>query len=242
MKIFHIPAFTDNYIWCIQKNNKLAVVDPGDSKELLNLIKNNDLILEDILITHHHFDHTGGLEDLHNLVNGNIFGPKESNKFINKFVSENDEIEVLGNKYKILETPGHTLDHISYYSEDINSVFCGDTLFSGGCGRAFEGTYEQLHNSIQKLNGLPESTLIYAAHEYTIANLEFAYSVHADNAIIVHLNKAKKMISDNKITLPTKLSLEKKINLFLLENRPEHAKLLSDLDWFKELRERKDSY
>ena len=242
MKIFHIPAFTDNYIWCIQKNNKLAVVDPGDSKELLNLIKDNDLILEDILITHHHFDHTGGLEDLHNLVNGNIFGPKESNKFINKFVSENDEIEVLGNKYKILETPGHTLDHISYYSEDINSVFCGDTLFSGGCGRAFEGTYEQLHNSIQKLNGLPESTLIYAAHEYTIANLEFAYSVHADNAIIVHLNKAKKMISDNKITLPTKLSLEKKINLFLLENRPEHAKLLSDLDWFKELRERKDSY
>lgn len=242
MKIFHIPAFTDNYIWCIQKNNKLAVVDPGDSKELLNLIKNNDLILEDILITHHHFDHTGGLEDLHNLVNGNIFGPKESNKFINKFVSENDEIEVLGNKYKILETPGHTLDHISYYSEDINSVFCGDTLFSGGCGRTFEGTYEQLHNSIQKLNGLPESTLIYAAHEYTIANLEFAYSVHADNAIIVHLNKAKKMISDNKITLPTKLSLEKKINLFLLENRPEHAKLLSDLDWFKELRERKDSY
>tara|TARA_B100001027_G_scaffold108331_1_gene74615 strand:- start:1508 stop:2236 length:729 start_codon:yes stop_codon:yes gene_type:complete len=242
MKIFHIPAFTDNYIWCIQKNNKLAVVDPGDSKELLNLIKNNDLILEDILITHHHFDHTGGLEDLHNLVNGNIFGPKESNKFINKFVSENDEIEVLGNKYRILETPGHTLDHISYYSEDINSVFCGDTLFSGGCGRAFEGTYEQLHNSIQKLNGLPESTLIYAAHEYTIANLEFAYSVHADNAIINHLNKAKKMISDNKITLPTKLSLEKKINLFLLENRPEHTKLLSDLDWFKELRERKDSY
>ena len=242
MKIFHIPAFTDNYIWCIQKNNKLAVVDPGDSKELLNLIKNNDLILEDILITHHHFDHTGGLEDLHNLVNGNIFGPKESNKFINKFVSEDDEIEVLGNKYKIFETPGHTLDHISYYSEDINSVFCGDTLFSGGCGRAFEGTYEQLHNSIQKLNGLPESTLIYAAHEYTIANLEFAYSVHADNAIINHLNKAKKMISDNKITLPTKLSLEKKINLFLLENRPEHAKLLSDLDWFKELRERKDSY
>ena len=242
MKIFHIPAFTDNYIWCIQKNNKLAVVDPGDSKELLNLIKDNDLILEDILITHHHFDHTGGLEDLHKLVNGNIFGPKESNKFINKFVSENDEIEVLGNKYKILETPGHTLDHISYYSKDINSVFCGDTLFSGGCGRAFEGTYEQLHNSIQKLNGLPESTLIYAAHEYTIANLEFAYSVHADNAIINHLNKAKKMISDNKITLPTKLSLEKKINLFLLENRPEHTKLLSDLDWFKELRERKDSY
>ena len=242
MKIFHIPAFTDNYIWCIQKNNKLAVVDPGDSKELLNLIKDNDLILEDILITHHHFDHTGGLEDLHKLVKGNIYGPKQSNKFINKFVSENDEIEVLGNKYKILETPGHTLDHISYYSKDINSVFCGDTLFSGGCGRAFEGTYEQLHNSIQKLNGLPESTLIYAAHEYTIANLEFAYSIHADNAIISHLNKAKKMISDNEITLPTKLSLEKKINLFLLENRPEHTKLLSDLDWFKELRERKDSY
>ena len=129
MKIFHIPAFTDNYIWCIQKNNKLAVVDPGDSKELLNLIKDNDLILEDILITHHHFDHTGGLEDLHKLVKGNIYGPKQSNKFINKFVSENDEIEVLGNKYKIFETPGHTLDHISYYSEDINSVFVGILFF-----------------------------------------------------------------------------------------------------------------
>ena len=241
MKIFHIPAFTDNYIWCIQKNSKLAVVDPGDSKELLNLIKDNDLILEDILITHHHFDHTGGLEDLHKLVKGNIYGPKQSNKFINKFVSENDEIEVLGNKYKIYETPGHTLDHISYYSEDINSVFCGDTLFSGGCGRAFEGTFEQLHNSIQKLNGLPESTLIYAAHEYTVSNLQFAYSVHNDEIILENLNHSKKLLSEGNITLPTVLSLEKRINLFLLENRPEFAKAKPALEWFTELRERKDS-
>ncbi len=241
MKIFHIPAFTDNYIWCIQKNKKLAVVDPGDSKELLNLIKDNDLILEDILITHHHFDHTGGLEDLHKLVKGNIYGPKQSNKFINKFVSENDEIEVLGNKYKIFETPGHTLDHISYYSEDINSVFCGDTLFSGGCGRAFEGTFEQLHNSIQKLNGLPESTLIYAAHEYTVSNLQFAYSVHDDEIILENLNRSKKLLSEGNITLPTVLSLEKRINLFLLENRPEFAKAKPDLEWFTELREGKDS-
>ena len=241
MKIFHIPAFTDNYIWCIQKNSKLAVVDPGDSKELLNLIKDNDLILEDILITHHHFDHTGGLEDLHKLVKGNIYGPKQSNKFINKFVSENDEIEVLGNKYKIFETPGHTLDHISYYSEDINSVFCGDTLFSGGCGRAFEGTFEQLHNSIQKLNGLPESTLIYAAHEYTVSNLEFAYSIHNDEIILENLNHSKKLLSEGRITLPSVLSLEKKINLFLLENRPKFAKSKPDLEWFTELRERKDS-
>ena len=241
MKIFHIPAFTDNYIWCIQENNKLAVVDPGDSKELLNLIKDNDLILEDILITHHHFDHTGGLEDLHKLVKGNIYGPKQSNKFINKFVSENDEIEVLGNKYKIFETPGHTLDHISYYSEDINSVFCGDTLFSGGCGRAFEGTFGQLHNSIQKLNGLPESTLIYAAHEYTVSNLQFAYSVHDDEIILENLNHSKKLLSEGNITLPTVLSLEKRINLFLLENRPEFAKAKPDLEWFTELRERKDS-
>ena len=240
MKIFHIPAFTDNYIWCIQKNKKLAVVDPGDSKELLNLIKDNDLILEDILITHHHFDHTGGLEDLHKLVKGNIYGPKQSNKFINKFVSENDEIEVLGNKYKIFETPGHTLDHISYYSEDINSVFCGDTLFSGGCGRAFEGTFEQLHNSIQTLNGLPESTLIYAAHEYTVSNLQFAYSVHDDEIILENLNHSKKLLSEGNITLPTVLSLEKRINLFLLENRPEFAKAKPDLEWFTELRERKD--
>ena len=241
MKIFHIPAFTDNYIWCIQKNKKLAVVDPGDSKELLNLIKDNDLILEDILITHHHFDHTGGLEDLHKLVKGNIYGPKQSNKFINKFVSENDEIEVLGNKYKIFETPGHTLDHISYYSADINSVFCGDTLFSGGCGRAFEGTFEQLHNSIQKLNGLPESTLIYAAHEYTVSNLQFAYSVHNDEIILENLNHSKKLLSEGSITLPSVLSLEKRINLFLLENRPEFAKSKPDLEWFTELRERKDS-
>ena len=241
MKIFHIPAFTDNYIWCIQKNKKLAVVDPGDSKELLNLIKDNDLILEDILITHHHFDHTGGLEDLHKLVKGNIYGPKESNKFINKFVSENDEIEVLGNKYKIFETPGHTLDHISYYSEDINSLFCGDTLFSGGCGRAFEGTFEQLHNSIQKLNGLPETTLIYAAHEYTVSNLQFAYSVHDDEIILENLNHSKKLLSKGSITLPSVLSLEKRINLFLLENRPEFAKSKPDLEWFTELRERKDS-
>ena len=193
------------------------------------------------MITHHHFDHTGGLEDLHKLVKGNIYGPKQSNKFINKFVSENDEIEVLGNKYKIFETPGHTLDHISYYSEDINLVFCGDTLFSGGCGRAFEGTFEQLHNSIQKLNGLPESTLIYAAHEYTVSNLQFAYSVHNDEIILENLNHSKKLLSEGNITLPTVLSLEKRINLFLLENRPEFAKAKPDLEWFIELRERKDS-
>ena len=172
---------------------------------------------------------------------GNIYGPKQSNKFINKFVSESDEIEVLGNKYKIFETPGHTLDHISYYSEDINSVFCGDTLFSGGCGRAFEGTFEQLHNSIQKLNGLPESTLIYAAHEYTVSNLQFAYSVHDDEIILENLNRSKKLLSEGNITLPTVLSLEKRINLFLLENRPEFAKAKPDLEWFTELRERKDS-
>ena len=241
MKIFHIPAFTDNYIWCIQKSNKLAVIDPGDSKEILNLIEDNNLILEDILITHHHFDHTGGLEELHSLVNGNIYGPKEGNKYINKFVSENNEIEVLGDKYKILETPGHTLDHISYYSEVINSVFCGDTLFSGGCGRAFEGTFEQLHNSIQKLNSLPMDTLIYAAHEYTVSNLEFAYSIHNDEVILENLNHAKKLLSDGNITLPSVLSLEKRINLFLLENRPKHAKSIPDLEWFTKLREKKDS-
>ena len=172
---------------------------------------------------------------------GNIYGPKQSNKFINKFVSENDEIEVLGNKYKIFETPGHTLDHISYYSEDINSLFCGDTLFSGGCGRAFEGTFKQLHNSIQKLNGLPETTLIYAAHEYTVSNLQFAYSVHDDEIILENLNHSKKLLSEGNITLPTVLSLEKRINLFLLENRPEFAKAKPDLEWFTELRERKDS-
>ena len=197
--------------------------------------------VRELFITHHHFDHTGGLEDLHKLVKGNIYGPKQSNKFINKFVSENDEIEVLGNKYKIFETPGHTLDHISYYSEDINSLFCGDTLFSGGCGRAFEGTFEQLHNSIQKLNGLPESTLIYAAHEYTVSNLQFAYSVHDDEIILENLNRSKKLLSEGNITLPTVLSLEKRINLFLLENRPEFAKAKPDLEWFTELRERKDS-
>ena len=193
------------------------------------------------MVTHHHFDHTGGLEDLHKLVKGNIYGPKQSNKFINKFVSESDEIEVFGNKYKIFETPGHTLDHISYYSEDINSLFCGDTLFSGGCGRAFEGTFEQLHNSIQKLNGLPESTLIYAAHEYTVSNLKFAYSVHDDEIILENLNRSKKLLSEGNITLPTVLSLEKRINLFLLENRPEFAKAKPDLEWFTELREGKDS-
>tara|TARA_B100000287_G_C20599088_1_gene767297 strand:- start:21 stop:752 length:732 start_codon:yes stop_codon:yes gene_type:complete len=243
MNIFDIPAFTDNYIWALQVDNSITLVDPGDAAPVIKIIKEKKLKIEDILITHHHFDHTGGLVELKKYISGKVYGPKNENiNGIDIPVTENDLIETLGIEFLTIETPGHTLDHVSFYGKEAGTLFCGDTLFSAGCGRLFEGTYEQLYNSIQKLNKLPDDTKIYCGHEYTLSNLEFVRSQINNDYIEEKYKEISDMRSKNQISLPSILGIERKINPFLLEIVPDDIKSLSASDCFKELRIRKDNF
>ena len=252
MNILPLPAFTDNYIWLIEENGKATVVDPGDAEVVNNCLKEKNLELENILITHHHFDHTGGVEQLKKYHECNVFGPHDSPfKGVEKKLKENDEISIHGSTFKIIEVPGHTLDHIAYYSEEQNTLFCGDTLFSGGCGRIFEGTPDQMYESLSKLSVLDLSTKIYCTHEYTQSNLNFAIKVEPGNDNLVeYKNKIDEKRSNNEISLPTNLKLEKNINPFLRshveeikENVKDFAKINhpSDLETFTAVRSLKDN-
>ena len=241
MRIFHIPAYTDNYIWVIQSGSDISVIDPGDASPVKELINTNNLNLVDILLTHHHFDHVGGTLELKEQIDGKVYGPVGNIEGIDIHVTENDTIKTLDYEFSVLETPGHTLDHIAYVERQKNLVFCGDTLFSAGCGRVFEGTFEQMHNSVQKLNQLVPETMIYCAHEYTESNLKFVLSEITDEFIENYYKKisAKRLIGD--ISIPTTLELERKINPFLLDVVPSDLEGLSKLEQFTELRTRKDN-
>ena len=241
MRIFHIPAYTDNYIWVLQSGSDISVIDPGDASPVIKLINTNKLNLVDILLTHHHFDHVGGTLELKKQIDGKVYGPAGNIEGIDIHVSESDIVKTLDYEFSVLETPGHTLDHIAYVENQKNFVFCGDTLFSGGCGRVFEGTFEQMHNSIQKLNQLNPKTLIYCAHEYTQSNLKFVLSEIADEFIEEYFKKISACRLKGDISIPTTLELERKINPFLLDIVPSDLKSLSKLEQFTELRTRKDN-
>ena len=241
MRIFHIPAYTDNYIWVIQSGSDISIIDPGDASPVLELINTNNFNLVDILLTHHHFDHVGGTLELKKQIDGKVYGPVGNIEGIDVHVTENDIVKTLNYEFSVLETPGHTLDHIAYVEKQKKLVFCGDTLFSAGCGRVFEGTFKQMHNSIQKLNQLNPETLIYCAHEYTQSNLKFVLSEIADEFIEDYLKKISACMLKGDISIPTTLELERKINPFLLDIVPSDLKSLSKLEQFTELRTRKDN-
>ena len=222
-KIVAIPALKDNYIWGIysparSQKSEIIVVDPGEANPVLAYLKQNNLGLDAVLITHHHWDHTAGLDKLKQYFpNLRIYGPKNDNiPLVTHPVEQDDEIyfEVLNLTFKVLEIPGHTLDHVAYFG--YQSLFCGDTLFSCGCGKLFEGSPEQMFSSLEKIKNLPSDTLIYCGHEYTLANLAFAQVVDPDNPNLQkRLSISKEMRSYNKPTLPVSLEEELKTNPFL---------------------------
>ncbi|HDR2407745.1 TPA: hydroxyacylglutathione hydrolase, partial [Enterobacter asburiae] len=178
MNLISIPAFQDNYIWVlVDDDRRCVIVDPGESAPVLHAIKENGWKPEAVLLTHHHNDHTGGVPELRahfpHLV---VYGPAEAqDKGITHVVEEGENILIREWEFSVFATPGHTLGHLCFYSKPY--LFCGDTLFSGGCGRLFEGTPAQMYQSLQKINALPDETLVCCAHEYTLGNMKFAVSL-----------------------------------------------------------------
>jgi len=217
MNLISIPAFQDNYIWVLtDEANRCIIVDPGEAAPVLKAIEENQWQPEAILLTHHHHDHVGGVAALRaQFPHLEVYGPAETqDKGTTRVVEDGEKILILGSEFSVFATPGHTLEHISFYS--FPYLFCGDTMFSGGCGRLFEGTPAQMYQSFQKINALPEDTLICCAHEYTLANMKFALHIlPEDRAIQDYYHKVNELRAKKQKTLPVTLKNERQINLFL---------------------------
>jgi len=248
-----IAAFSDNYIWLLSTNEGSIVIDPGESKSLLKILKENKLDLRAILITHHHFDHTGGIEEILSEISIDVYGPKNNIASINKRLVGGSKINLLGIEFEVIEIPGHTLDHIAYYSKNNGQpiLFCGDTLFAGGCGRVFEGTFEQMHNSLSILKKLPSNTKIYCGHEYTESNLAFAKNVEPLNEnIISRYNETLNLRKQGIPSLPSTIGAELQTNPFLRVDTEEVQEMIlkkfntpkDDEEVFTALRQWKDNF
>ena len=251
MNLISIPALQDNYIWLLTDSQKQCViVDPGESAPVLSTLIQGQYRPQAILLTHHHNDHVGGVANLcRHFPEIPVYGPQETaNKGATVIVTEGDDLTIKGQKYIIIEVPGHTLGHIAYYSKPY--LFCGDTLFSAGCGRLFEGTPEQMYASIQQLAQLPDDTLICSAHEYTLSNLKFARSIlPADQDIARYQQQIEQLRAKNQPSLPVKLQSERKINVFLRCNDIDLQRKIGVISppeslasVFSELRARKDLF
>jgi hydroxyacylglutathione hydrolase len=234
LTLIPIPAFADNYLWLLHDGQQALVVDPGDAVPVQRILQDQGLQLSAILVTHHHADHTGGVDTLRNETNAKVFGPA-SERIPEPFAPlvEGDRISALGLSFQIIDVPGHTSGHIAYYTPDMNGkplLFCGDTLFSGGCGRLFEGTPGQMLASLDKLAALPGNTVTCCTHEYTLSNLRFAEAVDPDNqALTSYHAHCKKLREQHQPTLPTSIAQELLINPFL---RTRQAALISSARYF----------
>lgn len=256
LNIYPVHAFKDNYIWVIHNQDYAVIVDPGIASPVIEYLALKKLQLSAVLITHHHHDHTGGNVELLQLFDVPVYGPRhEFISTVTHSMKEGDQLNLpeISLHLTILDTPGHTQGHIAYYGSDpINLVFCGDTLFSCGCGRIFEGTPQQMYESLQKICQLPDDTLVYCTHEYTLSNIRFARTVDPGNLQLIEWeHTAQALRNKNMPTIPTTLALEKAVNPFLrcdqqgIVNSAQNysAKALADpLSVFAVLREWKNNF
>jgi hydroxyacylglutathione hydrolase len=215
-----IPAFQDNYIWLLHgldDPRAVAVVDPGAAEPVLRTLADGDLRLDAILATHHHADHVGGVRELVAATGAMVFGPARERMPVavhGLAHGARARLPTLGLEFEVIDVPGHTAGHIAYFGHE--ALFCGDTLFSAGCGRLFEGTAEQMLASLDSLARLPDSTRVFCGHEYTLANLRFAMAVEAGNSeIATYARTAEALRAASRPTLPSTIGLEKRVNPFL---------------------------
>lgn len=252
LSIEPIPAFSDNYIWLIHDQaGRAFVVDPGDAQPVLDTLAQRHLTLVGILITHHHPDHVGGVAALKAATHCRVYGPQNPHiTSIDQRLSDGDRVDVLGQTLEVIEVPGHTLDHIAYHGDEL--LFCGDTLFAGGCGRVFEGTFPMMRASLAKLRALPDATRVYCAHEYTLSNLRFALAAEPGNtALRERIEHCEALRAAGTPTVPSTLGQELATNPFMRWDVPAistqlaEAQTLSDRSpdaVFTALRQWKDSF
>ena len=221
-EVVPLRALKDNYIWVLRSGSHVAVVDPGESAPVIDYLEREKVQLAAILLTHHHKDHVGGVPGLLERYRVPVIGPRnEPIEQLTRAVSEGDRVDVpeIGASFEVLDIPGHTRAHIAFYGG--GQLFCGDTLFACGCGRIFEGTPEQMFASLEKLLSLPDDTLVYCAHEYTLANIQFAQAVEPANEALAHRARSESALREqNRPTLPSTLAREKATNPFLRCREP----------------------
>lgn len=224
MEVHAVHAFDDNYIWLIGCHGKstVAIVDPGDEEPVFDYLAAHNLTPEAILITHHHGDHTGGVSALAERYHIPVYGPaNERVPALTHALAQDDEVSLAGCglKFRVLDTPGHTRGHISYVGH--GALFCGDVMFAAGCGRIFEGTAEQMYQSLEKLRALPDETMVYCAHEYTEANLRFAVIAEPENGDTRQRQaQVQQLRVAHRDTVPSLLGEEKRTNPFLRSHIP----------------------
>jgi hydroxyacylglutathione hydrolase len=218
MELLALPAFADNYVWMLIQGHQALVVDPGDAVPVLDVLTDRALTLSGILVTHHHGDHVDGLDGLRDRLQGPVWGPDDARLAGSVTpVRDGDTLSWAGLPVSVIEVPGHTASHLAFVvAADPPLLFCGDTLFSAGCGRLFEGTAAQMHTSLQRLMALPPDTRVCCAHEYTQSNLRFALAVDPDNPVLQHHRQQVELgRAQGRPSLPSTLDLERQINPFV---------------------------
>lgn len=216
IKITPIPALEDNYIWLLQKGSKAIIFDPSESEFVLDFIAKNKLELTACLLTHNHSDHTDGVNGLiEKFPDLAVIGPKETGEFTTKCVEPQQHFYLLDLRFEVIESAGHTAGHISYVVDN-QWLFCGDALFSGGCGRVFTGDYQAQYEALQRFKQLSDEIQVFPAHEYTQSNLKFAVAVMPDQPrLLAYQAQVDRLREQGKVTLPTTIGLEKQVNPFM---------------------------